>query len=342
MANVAKYNKATMGHMMKHYERGKDENGEYVKFKNQQIDPARTHLNYNLAPHNQNQLDFIHKRLSEVYCLKRKDVNVMCSWVVTAPKELPAERHREFFERSYRFLEKKYGKENVISAYVHMDEGQPHMHFAFVPVLFDEKKKREKVSAKEIVTMAELRQFHKDLQREMDSFTASYGHSFECNVLNGATAGGNKAIQELKAQTLAKQNNDLDDLLVSNRIELDFMKSDLDRASRTLEKLQKDIHAGKIAKAALERQITALDGEMVAKSVAEPRLLNKYMNIPQVKESFERFCKSEREKMNNHAKEVVQVGSLEYYRQVIAKERSVNPSRPNPAPKTSSHDRDER
>lgn len=120
MANAQKYTRAACGHLAAHYERRKDEKGEYVKFGNQNIDPQKTHLNYNLAPRRgdgrgDGQIDFIRQRTTEARTLKRDDVNVMCSWVVT----LPEYRHhnqnlhvspdkeqveRLFFERTYRFL----------------------------------------------------------------------------------------------------------------------------------------------------------------------------------------------------------------------------------------------
>lgn len=168
MANAQKYTRAACGHLAAHYERRKDEKGEYVKFGNQDIDPQKTHLNYNLAPRRGlEQIDFIRQRTTEARTLKRDDVNVMCSWVVT----LPEYRHhnqnlhvspdkeqveRLFFERSYRFLCDRYGEQNVISAYVHKDEKTPHMHFAFVPVTEDKKRGGEKVSAKEVLTAAEV------------------------------------------------------------------------------------------------------------------------------------------------------------------------------------------
>ena len=232
MAHCAKYTKGAMGHLMKHYERGKDENGDYIKFGNESIDTSLSHLNYNLAPH-QNQLDFIHKRLSEVHCLKRKDVNVMCSWVVTAPKELPEKHTKEFFQRTYDFLEKRYGKENVVSAYVHLDETTPHIHFSFVPVVFDSKK-GYKVSAKEVLTKSELKSFHKEFQREMDGFVEQYENEFECNVLNGATVNGNKTIQELKVkeyETIAnserEQLNKLMSLTSDELINLERLKEEV-------------------------------------------------------------------------------------------------------------------
>lgn len=202
MAHVAKFTRGTCGLLSRHYDRYKDkEHPEEVKYKNQDIDPERTHLNYNLAPMRE-QMPYLKKRLEEVHCLKRDDVNVMCDWVVTAPKELPAEHQREFFEVVYKHLADKYGEKNVISAYVHMDEKQPHMHFAFVPVVYDMKKGKEKVSAKEALNRSQLKRFHPELQKVIDNWIEEKEYDFECNVLNGATENGNKTIEELKIESL--------------------------------------------------------------------------------------------------------------------------------------------
>lgn len=199
-----KHPKTALGHLGKHYERGKDESSEYVKFGNPEIDPQRTHLNYNLAPQH-NHMEFIKQRLSEVYCLNRKDVNVMCSWVVTAPKDLDPKQQDEFFKESYKFLENRYGKENVISSYVHLDETTPHMHFAFIPVVYDEKKDRYKVSAKERVNKFELKSFHNDYQEHLDRANV------RCNVLNEATREGNKSIDELKRQSATERLQEMNE-----------------------------------------------------------------------------------------------------------------------------------
>lgn len=218
MANAQKYTKSACGHMTAHYERAKDENGEYIKFGNQNIDPSRTHLNYNLAPFRvsdgvsggSGQIDFIRQRTTEARTLNRADVNVMVSWVVTLPKYQkivtdPNIAHvsfdkdmaeRLFFQRTYDFLADRYGEKNVVSAYVHMDEVTPHMHFAFVPVTEDKKRGGEKVSAKQVVDRKDLQTFHTDLERYLDSF-----HDFHFEVVNEATKDGNKEVAELKKQT---------------------------------------------------------------------------------------------------------------------------------------------
>lgn len=189
MAHVAKYTRGALGHMFAHYERAKGKDNEYIKFGNENIDTSKSHLNYNLGPkRNISQGDFVKKRCNEVKCLNRKDVNVMCSWVITAPKDLDLKQQKKFFIESYKFLESRYGADNVISAYVHLDEVTPHMHFSFVPVIYDAKKDVLKVSAKQKISKSDLKSFHGDLQNHLDKV------AIKCNILNEATRNGNKSI----------------------------------------------------------------------------------------------------------------------------------------------------
>lgn len=194
MAHFAKYAKATCGQMLSHYDREKEKIG------NENVHRERSYLNYNLAPdHHMSQGAFIRKRCSEVRCQNRKDVNVLCDWIVTIPKDFLSEhpeREREFFEQVYSFLESRYGSQNVVSAYVHRDEITPHIHFAFVPVVPDKKRNGYKVSAKEAVTRSDLKRFHVDLSKYLKQQMG-----LEINILNGATAEGNKSIDELKRQS---------------------------------------------------------------------------------------------------------------------------------------------
>jgi len=202
MAHCQKYTKGACGHMFKHYERAKDKDGQYIKFRNQEINTTKTRLNYNLGAAHQpgSQMDFVNKRCSEVKIQKRADVNVMCSWVVTAPKDIQAGETEKFLRESYKFLSERYGRENVISAYVHMDETTPHVHFAFVPVIKCKKKNILKVSAKELISLSELNRFHKDLSSHMEGV---FGR--DIGILNEATKDGNQSIEELKRGTAQKK-----------------------------------------------------------------------------------------------------------------------------------------
>ena len=69
--------------------------------------------------------------------------------ITTSPEimeKLNSSEQRQFFERAAAFLYERIGKENVISAVVHMDEKTPHMHFCFVPITKD-----GRLSAKEVL-----------------------------------------------------------------------------------------------------------------------------------------------------------------------------------------------
>lgn len=188
MAHLEKYTAAAAGHMFAHYDRSHSSSTS-------NIDESRTHLNYNLAEKNQplSCLDFLHKRMSEIKVLKRANVNVMCDWVITVPEDLAEEELPVFFDECYKFLNARYGKENVISAPVHMDETSPHIHYNFVPVVKDKKNEIFKLSAKECITRKDLNTFHQDLTKHM---TAVFGR--DIGILNRATVGGNKTIKQLK------------------------------------------------------------------------------------------------------------------------------------------------
>lgn len=237
MAHVAKFSKGAMGHMLSHYDRSKEGLGD-------NIEQSKTHLNYNLAKGQQPQaqLDFVHQRLSEVRCQNRKDVNVLCDWVVTTPKDLPEQEHRAFFQATYDFLANRYGQENVVSAYVHMDEVTPHMHFAFMPVTEDKKRGGLKVSAKEVLTRKDLQTFHLDLQNCLEK---ALGH--EIGILNEATKEGNKTVAELKQRTIMQKTAETEQKAVEAR--------------RTFETLKDEVKYMQEQKTALEGVLKALEGD---------------------------------------------------------------------------------
>ncbi|MCM0596338.1 plasmid recombination protein, partial [Periweissella fabaria] len=88
-----------------------------------------------------------------------------------------------FFEATTNFLNDRYGQANAVAAVVHYDETTPHLHYAFVPVVFDAKKERYKVSAKEVLTRHDLQTFHDDLDQNLKQVLPFY----EQGILNNKT-----------------------------------------------------------------------------------------------------------------------------------------------------------
>ncbi|MBR6985260.1 MAG: plasmid recombination protein [Ruminococcus sp.] len=106
--HLEKYDRGAVTRMFAHYDRLHPDSKS-------NIDTA----NYNAAAEGQPlaQHNFLDKRLSQVKVQNRKDVNVMCDWVITAPQKLEDHEYDMFFQETYRFMSDRYGKENVISAY---------------------------------------------------------------------------------------------------------------------------------------------------------------------------------------------------------------------------------
>lgn len=194
--NCQKYTRNQASNILVHCNRS-DPNRTYG---NEQIDHSKSHLNYNLAPtRNISDFDFMKKRCEELNIFKRKDINWMVSWLVTMPQDYTGDKER-FFDKSYEYMTNKYGEENVISAYVHMDETTPHLHFTFVPVVYNGKKQEYKVNAKQCITKTELQKIHTDMQNYLEKELNT-----NVNLLNGATKEGNKSIRQLKETSAVKE-----------------------------------------------------------------------------------------------------------------------------------------
>ena len=195
--NCEKFTRNQSGNILVHCNRS-DPNRTY---KNQEIHHERTHLNYNLAPEHKGMTDyeFMKKRCEDLKIYKRKDVNWLVSWVITIPSDYKGNESL-FFKETYNFMENRYGKDNVVSAYVHLDETSPHMHFCFVPVIFDYQKQEYKVNAKKCINKTELKQIHPQIQKYLEDKLKT-----KVSILNGATADGNKTVEQLKKEDKIKQ-----------------------------------------------------------------------------------------------------------------------------------------
>lgn len=120
-------------------ENERDEN--YKSKSNPQIDNARTPNNYHIIGRTETYLTYIDKRIKEL-TPKRKikdDAVLINSFILGSDGEffasLTPEQQKEFFRDCAMCFAERYGEENIISAVVHMDETNPHMHLNLIPVL---------------------------------------------------------------------------------------------------------------------------------------------------------------------------------------------------------------
>ena len=120
-----------------HHERQKD---QYAS--NPDIDTSRSKYNFHIVKPEGRYYHFIQNRIEQAGCRTRKDSTRFVDTLITAsleffkgksPKEIQA-----FFQRAAAFLIGRVGRENIVSAVVHMDEKTPHLHLTFVPLTQDD------------------------------------------------------------------------------------------------------------------------------------------------------------------------------------------------------------
>lgn len=101
----------------------------------------------------------------------RKDAVKLCGFIVSSDADffdkLTPRARREFFEKSYRFFADRYGKENILSAVLHLDEATPHMHLYLMPITPD-----GRLCCKDVFTRQELLELHTAHHQEVG---AAYG-----------------------------------------------------------------------------------------------------------------------------------------------------------------------
>ena len=90
------------------------------------------------------------KQIAEAGCRTRSDsVRVVEALITATPEFFKGKKRSEmkaYFEEAVDFIKQHQSPETIISAVVHLDEKNPHMHLCFVPLTED-----KRLSAKEIL-----------------------------------------------------------------------------------------------------------------------------------------------------------------------------------------------
>ena len=136
---ILRFQKAKAGGLAgrnRHHERKKE---DYKS--NPDIDKQRSSENYHLIEPTGTYKEMCDARIKAAGARVRSNSVLMVDTLLTVSPEYLAKMNRneqrQFFERAAAFLYEKVGKENVISAVVHMDERNPHLHLCFVPLTSD-------------------------------------------------------------------------------------------------------------------------------------------------------------------------------------------------------------
>lgn len=204
---------------------------------NANINGSRTGLNYNLT--DGDAMERFHARLEQCSYRKQKNNVRLEEIVLTAPKNVTEQDMGRFFKTAYRALQGLTGgANNVVSAWVHMDETTPHMHLDFVPAVMVDG--TLKLSAKTLMDRDKLKVLHTVVQRAINT---EFGHS------NYKVVADNSAERMQASDTLQAYK--------SKMAELDKLDKDIDTAEQALSELEQDISDASAERDSVQREIDA-------------------------------------------------------------------------------------
>ena len=262
MAHLKKNTRGAVPGLAVHFERKTDHHT------NKEIDVSKTYLNQELITDRSDMVSRFNARLNDVYCMKRDDVKALATWIVTLPEELTEaayEQQSAFFEATTNFLNERYGQENAVAAVVHYDETTPHLHYAFVPVVFDDKKSRYKVSAKEVLTRHDLQTFHEDLDQHLKKVLPFY----EQGILN------NKTLPFENVAEIKKYNDQFNTL----KAELADIEENIRAKKALLTITNQALTEVDLAEKQIDAFKQALSKNLFGKTVLKPDDLDRFKNV---------------------------------------------------------------
>ncbi len=202
---------------------------------NPDIDYSRSAGNYDLHESaSDNYAQAIQNRIDDLLMVKavRKDAVHLCGLIVSSDKSfftrIGKDETRRFFVEAAAYLTDFVGKENVISAMVHMDEKTPHMHFLHVPVTPD-----GRLSANRIYTRASL----KKLQTELPIYLQSRGF----DIQRGVEQKPGAAKKHLDTREFKQQQEALNNLILESEELAKSSRQILDALEQREEELKKRI-----------------------------------------------------------------------------------------------------
>ena len=200
---------------------------------NKEIDTERTPLNYYLK---KNELNYVKEfdRLKEQNDLKgqiRSNSIIICEMIFTSDEaffnKIGIEETKRYFKESYEFIcnykrssvsgdssklftessqgassrNKNLGEKNIISAVVHLDEGTPHMHLVYIPVIHTHDKDGNSIDKVCCRDFWKGRDSYRKLQNAYYEYITSKGFELERGLPAEETGRKHETIQNYKQLT---------------------------------------------------------------------------------------------------------------------------------------------
>lgn len=218
---------------------------------NKDIDHTRTHLNYYIKKNELTYTKEFDKYLKEnnLQCHLRSNSIIMCQMVFTSDQaffdKIGEKETKRYFDECYKFIcnYKNLGEKNIISAVVHLDEGAPHLHLMFVPVVHTKDKAGNEIDKICARDFWKGRDSYRKLQDAYFNHVKSKGFDLERGMFVEDTNRKHYTIEEYKKITNYENTKKI---LKEMKLELpevpdinDISKFSIKRDEKILEKIIK-------------------------------------------------------------------------------------------------------
>lgn len=228
-----------------------NERDETYEASNPQINAERTSANYHIVKPKTSYIEFINERLATLSLSRklRSDAIYMNSFVLGSDgaffESISPQQQWQFFCDCTKFFADKYGRENIISAVVHVDETTPHLHLNIVPIIDG------KLCSKDLFDKKKL----SILQTE---FHEAVGKKYGLQRGKEGSTAKHLSSAELKAKTIIeaaeKRSTEIDEQAERKQAELDELTEAVTQATgMPIPKRKADV----------EKEITALRAKTV-------------------------------------------------------------------------------
>ena len=288
------------------------------------VDPTRTHLNRELVqlPKGVTERDEAIAHRIKSAGIKRKitpdqvrAIRVMLSGTHEDMMKIQQDgRIDEWCDDSMQWLHKTFGKENTVSAVLHMDETTPHIHATIVPIVMGERRKAKqkkqtegkrtyrkktdaaRLCADDVLNRDRLVAYHDDYAKVMERYGLQRG-------VRGSEARHTTTAQYYR--DLKRQTGELE-------TDVQQLQSEKKAAEKRLLQIKREIGTERLevvkteAKTAIIAKVGSLLGSGEIKELKqENRQL--YEEVTSRDESIERLQTMMREQQKQHRKELTEV-----------------------------------
>lgn len=289
MANIAKVKRLQAHGLIDHDTRSCENHT------NEKIRPELSHLNYNLV--SGNPWNNYCRRMSQVFCRKRADINTLVQIALTLASDVNPQQHEKFFRSVTAYYQNYFGAENVISAIVHLDETTPHLHIKAIPVYHNTKKDRDQVS----FDVKCPQKFYQTMHSELEEWV-NQEMGYRCGIQNEATREGNKSVKQLKALTATKEAKELQEMISDPQKRLSELQREINKGEIRVQEL--NVVYG--SKKGLIEEINGNTLEFYPQEVKQKQSLRGKESVEVPKQLWEKRCQQaqESQKLKKRLKKV--------------------------------------